>query len=146
MVWLWVPPLRGLVRYPVIRAYQYVSMVFAWLVLVGGHTMAAVTFIAGISAAKQTASVYSAMGNDESNSGLTIVFALLVSFYILVWCDFIFLSLRAAIEVTQVYLDIEDNTRSTANVIGRLRTQSRSKTTEEKPTGPTSDGGQQDAV
>jgi len=127
VVWLWVPPLGGVVRYPVLRTYQYICMAFAWIVLVVGQITAAIVLITGIGAARETASAYSALGSDGSNSGLTILFAFLTSVYISVWSDFIFLSLRAVVEVIQVYLDIEDNTRSSATALSKLRSKSASK-------------------
>jgi len=36
--WLWVPPMRGAARYPILRAYQYVCMLAAWGSLVTGAT------------------------------------------------------------------------------------------------------------
>jgi len=103
VVWLWVPPLGGVVRYPVLRGYQYVCMVLAWIVLGIGQIWAVIV------------------------KDLALGAAHLLSVSISVWSVFIFLSLRAAVEVIQVYLDIEDNTRASATALSKLRSKSASQ-------------------
>ncbi len=103
-IWLWVPPLRGVVRYPVLRMYQYICMVFAWLQLGWACLCFVVASIAVVSTIDE---------NDQS--GFMVLLALLL---IPIVAAFIFLSLRALVEGIQVYLDIEDNTRATAARLG----------------------------
>lgn len=113
VVWLWVPPLGGVVRYPVLRGYQYVCMVLAWIVLGIGQIWAVIVMDLALGAA------------DPEGGGFP--FPHLLSVSISVWSVFIFLSLRAAVEVIQVYLDIEDNTRASATALSKLRSKSASQ-------------------
>jgi len=104
-LWLWVPPLRGVVRYPVLRVYQYVCMVFAWLSLVWWGLSSLIGTIAFLSNARE-------MRAEE------VMLPLLAIIGFGIMALFLFLSLRALVEGIQVYLDIEDNTRATAARLG----------------------------
>jgi len=105
MYWVWVPPAAPPTRYRVLRIYQYVCMIAAWMSLASGLLGAigiALTslFIPGL---------LGAIPAPEEIVGLAsaIVPALLG---LLFWA----FTLRAIVEAIQVYLDIEQNTRRTA--------------------------------
>lgn len=104
-LWLWVPPLRGVVRYPVLRVYQYVCMVFAWLSLVWYGLWSLIGTIAFLS-----------NGREMRAEEIMLPLLGIIAFGIMTL--FLFLSLRALVEGIQVYLDIEDNTRATAARLG----------------------------
>lgn len=103
--WLWVPALRSPGRYPVLRIYQYVCMLSAWGSLlsgVGGAVFLAVGW----------ASVRGAV--PQLPAGLDLLAVALAVGVTLLWSLFWAFTLRAAVEAIQVYLDIEENTRRSA--------------------------------
>lgn len=103
--WLWVPGLRSPGRYPILRLYQYVCMVSAWGSLLSG--VGGAVFLA-----LGWASVRSAV--PEVPADLDLVAVALAVGVTLLWSVFWAFTLRAAVEAIQVYLDIEENTRRSA--------------------------------
>lgn len=106
--WLWVPGLRSPGRYPILRLYQYVCMVSAWGSLLSG--VGGAVFLA-----LGWASVRNVV--PEVPAGLDLVAVALAVGVTLLWSVFWAFTLRAAVEAIQVYLDIEENTRRSAEAV-----------------------------
>jgi len=109
--WLWVPGLRSPTRYPVLRVYQYVCMVSAWGSLLSGM-VGALLLILG------WASLRGAL--PEIPADLDLVGIAIGVGVTLLWSIFWAFTLRAAVEAIQVYLDIEENTRRSAEAAGTV--------------------------
>lgn len=102
---LWMPPMRRSTRYPVLRLYQYVCMVGAWLSLLMGVVG---TVGMGLSWAGIRDQIPASAGGLDA--ALIAVMVLLN----IAGAGFWAFTLRAAVEAIQVYLDIEENTRIAA--------------------------------
>ena len=103
--WLWVPMMRGASRYPILRAYQYVCMLSAWGSLVTGTAAVGMLIIGWMDLRRFVGGV---------PAGLDAVALAAIVGIIVLWSVFWAFTLRALVEGIQVYLDIEDNTRRSA--------------------------------
>ncbi len=103
--WLWVPPMRGASRYPILRAYQYVCMLSAWGSLVTGAAIVGMLIIGWMDLRRFVGGM---------PAGLDAVALAATVGVIVLWSVFWAFTLRALVEGIQVYLDIESNTRLSA--------------------------------
>jgi len=105
--WLWVPAMRGSARYPILRAYQYVCMLSAWGSLITGVATVGMLIIGWMDLRRFVGGV---------PAGLDAVALAATVGVIVLWSIFWAFTLRALVEGIQVYLDIESNTRRSAEL------------------------------
>ncbi len=100
--------MRGASRYPILRAYQYVCMLSAWGSLVTGAAAVGMLIIGWMDLRTTIGPI---------PAGLDAVALAATVGVIVLWSVFWAFTLRALVEGIQVYLDIEDNTRRSAEAM-----------------------------
>ncbi|MGD9495379.1 MAG: hypothetical protein AB7Y46_03610 [Armatimonadota bacterium] len=103
--WLWVPPMRGASRYPILRTYQYICVAGAWISLLGAIAGALFEVFGWLTMRSSVPPVPAELDllAVALAAGLTVAVGVFWAF-----------TLRATVEGIQVFLDIEENTRRSA--------------------------------